>query len=415
MTCPDARVLVPLVVLIVGFGCNRGDGAQEPAGDDTTASSTATSDTASTAPVDSGESRTTDTATETEEPCIPRADAPTMPGTASEYADLCEPYLGVAPAIDCGEGVGVPTYVDGVEVFEEPSECDNPDFKGVCAIGSTVGQIEGVDAAGNPLPDVVWAFFCRSQGEFWLQRGVASVQMIGHNTKSGATCFFESPDAVGSDAHIAYLSFGPDGFLDGQFPGPEDPAFDETFITSSGCGECHQSDAFIHTPWIDQARDPTDPSKPALPETAGPDSPYWVVGGAYWDLRTAHIDDNECTSCHRAPESDRILRFNGVDVGSFMPPTAPGSMQDHAGAIQTCYDDGPDQTADCEWVDPPGSYCEPYEGPPAPPTDTGPTDTAGGGNDCPPGFDPSDPCSTGDKCNEAGTWYVCFGGQWKEL
>ena len=89
-----------------------------------------------------------------------------IPETASEYAKLIRPDLGVVPTINCGDGIRVPIHVDGVEVFEdqERGQCDNPDFKGSCRVGSRVGRVEGTIADGTAGPDVVWAYLCRAQG-----------------------------------------------------------------------------------------------------------------------------------------------------------------------------------------------------------------------------------------------------------
>ena len=341
--------------------------------------------------------------------CIPREEAPSMPNTASEYADMCEVYLGVTPTIDCGDGAPIPILVDGVEVFEEPNDCDNPDFKGACPVGSRIGRLTGTNTQGEVLEDVVWAYFCRSQGPESLASGIASVQIIGHNTTTGATCFFESADAIGQTGHIDYLRFGEDGYLDGEFPGPDDVGFNDAFIVSDDCSECHQADPFIHTPWVDQARLPEDPSQPVLPTTAGPDSPYWVVAGAQWDLRTVHIEGNGCVECHRAPESNRILVYNQVDVNTFMPPNETGSMNEDAAQIARCYRQGPDRVEGCEWVDPPGAYCEEFED-----GSSGGGSGGGGGSstECPEDFDPSESCTDGDKCTMDGRWYVCEGGEW---
>ena len=107
-----------------------------------------------------------------------------IPYNTTEYADMCLDYVGVPPTIDCGDGVAIPIYVNGEEVTEDqpPGECDDTDFKGTCHIGSRVGRIEGVDVYGNPMPEVVWVYFCRSAGQQALeQSGVVSVQMIGYN------------------------------------------------------------------------------------------------------------------------------------------------------------------------------------------------------------------------------------------
>ena len=65
-------------------------------------------------------STTTTSATEIE--CVPRDVAPDMPATATAYADLCSRLLGEIPTADCGEGVRIPIYVDGEEVFETPAD-----------------------------------------------------------------------------------------------------------------------------------------------------------------------------------------------------------------------------------------------------------------------------------------------------
>ena len=252
-----------------------------------------------------------------------------MPATASEYARLVEPALGVVPAIDCGEGVPIPIHVDGAEVFEDQERfaCDNPDFRGGCNVGSRVNRLEGRDATGAPMSDVVWVYFCRSSGVERFEQGIVSVQMIGHNTRTGATAFFEAPDAdpTRPNPQPALLRLDEYGILDGEFPGPDDPGFDEAFMPPPiQCSYCHQADPFIHDPWIDGARLPGDPTQPVIPELGGGNAPYFVVGGEDWDRRTVHIDGNGCTACHRAPDPARFLAYGPHDVNDFMPPNATG-------------------------------------------------------------------------------------------
>ena len=124
-------------------------------------------------------------------------------------------YLGIPPTVDCGEGVHIPIYVNGQYVFDDqpPGQCDHTDFKGGCYRGSTVSRIQGIDEFGNSMPHVVWVFFCRSAGASALASGIVSVQMIGYNIQTGATCFFESPDAVGDLTQSQYLYFDENGIL----------------------------------------------------------------------------------------------------------------------------------------------------------------------------------------------------------
>jgi hypothetical protein len=72
------------------------------------------------------------------------------------------------------------------------------------------------------------------------------VGVIGHNPTSGKTCWFNN--------HLD------DSSTDGAgIPPPNTPTADRWWMNSweiggQGCPKCHDSDPFIHTPWVDQAR-----------------------------------------------------------------------------------------------------------------------------------------------------------------
>ena len=55
--------------------------------------------------------------------------------------------------------------------------------------------------------------------------------MIGYNTENGATCYFESPDAIGDNIQSEYLSYDETGFLDGTLPSYGTSEFDQLFIS----------------------------------------------------------------------------------------------------------------------------------------------------------------------------------------
>jgi len=300
---------------------------------------------------------------ETNEECVPRDLAPGMPSSATAYAELCSRLLGEVPTADCGEGVPIPITVDGVEVFETPADnvCDHTGFKGTCDVGGTLRREQGRALDGTPRPEVVWVTFCRAMDPIWHPSGLGSVQMIGHDMDTGATCFFESPDALGIAAQSEWVGMNEDGILDGELPGPGHPDFDRAYATPpSPCAECHHNDPFIHNPWIDGARLPEDPTQSVLPVLASPDSPYWVVGGPDWDLRTPHIEGNTCVGCHRLGMGTvDIFDLTGIiDINTIMPPTAPGTATEDFEALRDCWEAGPDATPGCEWVNPPGAYCE---------------------------------------------------------
>lgn len=73
--------------------------------------------------------------------------------SALVQAELIEAELGPIPTFNCEDGILIPIYVDGIEVFEDQAKhaCDNPDLYGDCLIGSRIGRIEGTYEDGSCL------------------------------------------------------------------------------------------------------------------------------------------------------------------------------------------------------------------------------------------------------------------------
>ena len=278
--------------------------------------------------------------------------------SALAYAEECAEALGPVPGFDCSEGVVVPITVDGLPVdTDQPgSNCDAPSIvEGDCNAGTRVGRIEGTTSSGTPNDEVVWAYLCRKYD------GI--VQLIGHNTESGATCFFESNWDVVDRSESLSLE---EGLVVGSIPAPSDPEYAAVWkppaeVAIQACWSCHLADPYVHTPYVDGARLPEDPSQPVIPEVGGIDSSYFLVGDVYEDtedyLRTLHIDGNGCVSCHRFSDP-RSFSFGGgptYEVNEHMPPSDPGSMAADFQALLDCADAGPEDTPDCEWRQIPGA------------------------------------------------------------
>jgi hypothetical protein len=216
---------------------------------------------------------------------VPDADAPPVdaePGTPLHHAQTCAQYLGPIPAMSCADAQLMPITVDGVEVFETPADCDRPSaLTGTCETGQRIAaRYQGTHHDGSPRPEVVFVNFCRDGG----------MGVIGHNSETGATCFFHINMAFPNDA---------------QYPGSEDPGYDDYWqtaqqVAADNCQGCHQADAWLHSPWIDQLRDPSDPSLPLVPLTASKDSPYIVTGEGFAQPQHEGAPENSCTNCHRA-------------------------------------------------------------------------------------------------------------------
>ena len=284
-----------------------------------------------------------------------------FPETAFEYAAMVEPILGVPPKINLAEGVEVPLYVDGVQQRGILKSCDNPSRLGKgCISGSVVQRYQGRTRDGEPLVDVVWVSFGRNSSYEYRGRVyvLGSVQMIGYHERTGATGFFESSDAI-----HPWASVDPETHrLHGVMPWIDDPeAFNRAFRTpgKGQCVQCHQNDPFIHNSFIDGAKMPgTD--KPVVPRIQTRDRemttdlPYYVLGGDNWDMRTIHIEGNGCLDCHRiGMGTAKLFMRHGWHPNEHMPPRNPGSLAEEWDALESCWENRPENTPGCDWVVPP--------------------------------------------------------------
>lgn len=279
-----------------------------------------------------------------------------MPRKASEYAKMCESELGVPPKINLDECVEIPLYMDGVRKHGViPSEeADNPNLQGkdFTSSGSVVQRYQGRTVDGKPLPDVIWISFGRNEdwdGE--PSNFVGSVQMIGYNKKSGATAFFESKFQnldrwVSQDKGTLRMR--------GQLPWIDNPKeFNQAYVPAPmQCVSCHQADPFITNPFIKAAKIPgTDET--VVPILDG-DSPYYVIGGEDWDMRTIHIEGNACFECHRVGMNTvDLFASAGWELSEHMPPHDPGSLAQDYRELVAAWKKGPENVEGAEWIIPP--------------------------------------------------------------
>lgn len=279
---------------------------------------------------------------------------PGFPATATEYAKLVEADLGVPPRIDLGQSVEIPIYVNGVQAYGNVGHAsDNPSRLGKDTVsGSTLQRYEGRTADGKRLPDVVWVSFSRNSSRSH-EKVIGSVQMIGYNRKTGATAFFESSDRIAPWVTLDEGTFR----MRGVMPWIDQPAeFDKAFRppppNAPQCVQCHQADPFITNSFINAAKIPgtNENVVPILDEN----SPYYVIGGEHWDMRTMHIKGNGCFECHRVGMSTlELFVSNGWDPNKYMPPDDPGSLANDLTALREAWHKGPMLVKGAEWIIPP--------------------------------------------------------------
>ena len=213
-----------------------------------------------------------------------------------------------------------------------------------------IQRYEGRSTDNKPLPDVVWVAFGRNSTDD-PKNVIGSVQMIGHDMKTGATAFFESSDEIGPWVAIDSKTLR----MRGEMPWIDAPnEFNRAFVPPRHvqCVECHQADPFITNTFINAAKIPAT-DEPVIP-ILDADSPYYVIGGENWDMRTVHIKDNACFECHRIGQSTlKLFMDSGWDANHFMPPHDPGSLADDLREVLDVLKIGPEKIEGAEWVIPP--------------------------------------------------------------
>lgn len=242
----------------------------------------------------------------------PDSDAPPItaaPGTALHHAQMCAQYLGPIPEMSCGDAAVAPITVNGIAVSQEVDTCDKPNaLTGSCVPGeATSARYQGTYHSGLPRPEVTFINFCRAGG----------MGVIGHNSETGATCFFSKIDNEIANDVPHPGSDNPDSNYDDYWATAQE-------VASEGCADCHQSDPWIHSPWIDQLADPDDPTKTLIPATGTKTSPYIVIGDDFSQPYHEGAPDNTCTSCHK-PQCDDLF---AVKLGELSMP-GPFNNHDH--------------------------------------------------------------------------------------
>ena len=234
--------------------------------------------------------------------------------SAQEYGVRCVAELGEIPffeklgddeygTYDCLESTPIPmtvTQANGsVKAPMEGTEpkCDAPQFiYDLCEAGPRVAQRTNDQGTR-------WVLLCRKSIGGYASNKYNDIAMIGHNPFTGKTCFFQNALYQKTDG--------------GKVPHPADK--DKSTNLWSGvhggegsgiqCANCHDADPFIHSPWIDGAKDQA--GRPIIPKMGidadlalgALDTPYAIVNlkGQGWKMPKQIVspEANACLKCHR--------------------------------------------------------------------------------------------------------------------
>jgi hypothetical protein len=233
--------------------------------------------------------------------------------SAQEYGVRCVGELGEIPFFEkqgewdystynCLDSTPIPmTVTSTTGNVDRPemtvSACDKPQYiYSLCEQGPRVAS--RINEQGTR-----WVLLCRKSIGGLSSDQYNDIAMIGHNPFTGRACFFQNA-----------LYQKKDG---GHVPHPADRAKSANLWSGvhgglgSGiqCAECHDADAFIHSPWIDGAKNPNGTAvvprmgeDPDYPIGAN-DMAYGLVNarGQGWRAIESLTDARagKCTQCHR--------------------------------------------------------------------------------------------------------------------
>lgn len=245
------------------------------------------------------------------------------------YGERCAQSIGyIAPFSCIDAGVTVPIYTDGVLQKSNPAKCDKPVYLPTgdtyCNTNTRVGRLTLYKdkELTEERDDGKAVYFCRhytdvSGRSITGDPGSAGpgypyfddVGIIMQNEETGKSCFFQAlgdntllgkrvPPPTETDAEWAAATSNE---LKAQGARPS-----KTFwlspmaISNIHCVSCHDSDPFMHSPWIDQVR--TEDGELMVPSI--PDVPYKIIGAGLgferWSTAySVEPEGSKCTTCHR--------------------------------------------------------------------------------------------------------------------
>jgi hypothetical protein len=272
-------------------------------GESSTGSSSGALDEGSTAVADasSGSSSEGGSESSTGEPIIPIdcteacVDTVSVAGISLCHSCNCKAafdnWLPTRDEVQCSQATPIIAYhadvtsgaLELVPAADGASSCANPSLlTGSCLQGSRLGQLQH--------GDVMLRWICRDPH---VEGGVIrydDVGAIGHNVRTGATCFWDDIDDVTHDDDLPPLDLL-------EASDEERVAYDEVFYFTDGksCTNCHDHDPFIYSPYLQSTDWIT---------VAADKGPYSLVDldGTHVSTGVQHLVSPEvaaCTACHR--------------------------------------------------------------------------------------------------------------------
>jgi hypothetical protein len=271
-------------------------------------------------------------------------DADEVIASTVAYGEACINNLGEIPFFEkigesdyktysCLDSVPIPmtvTLEDGTVTYPEEKQdvCDNPQFiYNSCEPNAVSGRVNGPRVARRVNDQgTYWVLLCRKakteEGEY------NDVAMIGHNPYTGQTCYFQNALYRSTDgAHVPHPADDVESTDSPQTSNSLWNGIHGGLGNGIQCAECHSNDPFIHTPWIDGAKDENgDTVIPMMGVHDGytlgfNEAPYSLIdaAGQGWTMPKSLVNPEvaACTKCHRVSNgrwaTSWLRRMEGTD------------------------------------------------------------------------------------------------------
>lgn len=340
--------------------------------------------------------------------------------TGAQYAKQCADRLGSFKPANCFDGQIVPITVNGTEMVPNMTaaqaqqfffgtgtsqqKCDKPpllglDNQGHCIPYTRIQRVKSYRKDGSVHPDVDSILLCRRyfgrvgkwafegqqiDGSVWPK--FEDIAILQHNRVTGETCYFQ----MLMPAHASKDGRRVPPPTEVQLP-PGAPAYAEPASTfwispqdtaAKNCNNCHDSDIWIHSPYIDQAHLP-DGKQFVFSGVEG-GGKYSAIGATSFDLWvkpfkvaskvTTDTNGKSCTTCHVIGTLNtcnewvkqsvgRLLAPNGSTKQAsdfhfrfWMPPDEPGLTSQQT-FISSGYERAAQRLLDC-CANPQSAECE---------------------------------------------------------
>lgn len=228
------------------------------------------------------------------------------------------------------EAAMIPVTRDGVAVTKcDPGSELGPGSSDYDCLDNTDSGMYLASGGVQPGPTVVtaknaqgthWVLLCRKiadEGQGMTKsKHFNDMAMLGHNPKTGKTCFFQNSIGSGTDgAHV---------------PHPADVRKSNTVWSASMqtycSGSCHSADPFVHSRWIDGAlRSNGKPIVPKMGEhpdfvVSQNDTPYYIVNmdaqGFQIPKQLISEEAAPCLTCHRLAGTSMMGDFTRWSTGT---------------------------------------------------------------------------------------------------